>query len=558
MSLANFKLPPTLLIIAGVLLLATIASELLPSGKYERVELLIPANGVQWVEHKMEAGETLEATVDRLRREQADKLAANSSRKPEQYLELIESMTGDAEPRLAESGGSITGEPAPGTVIEVPLIKTGSRKVVRPGTYVEEPRPEAGDPLKIVGTIAGRFFMAPLEGFVKKAEIIGFVLLIGGAFGIILGTGAIDAGLRATVGFMEARRAGWLLIPVVMTMFSIAGATFGMSEEVIPFVMITIPLALRLGYDSLTGLCLSFVAAGIGFAAALTNPFTIGIAQGIAGIAPFSGFQYRLVIWFLATGIGIVFTMRWAAKVKRKPQSSPVFESDKDLAKVFDTSVEHQQGFGVRDGLVLLVLTAAVVAGGLGSTLYEWWLGEITAVFLVAAVASWLLSGMTMEKAAAAFNKGAGELTGASIIIALSSGILVVLEQGQTLDTILHYIDESLGDMPGVMGANVMYIFHMILNFFIPSGSGQASVTMPLMSPLADLMGISRQTAVLAFQFGDGFNNMIIPTSAVTMSVLGIARLPWEKWARWILPLQLIFIGFSFIMLTIAVLIGFE
>jgi uncharacterized ion transporter superfamily protein YfcC len=555
--ITKVKLPPTLLLIAGVLLIATIASELLPAGRYERVAQQYVVEGVAWADHTIQTGETTAAVTKEIQLRQATELGAGSGREPSVYTAMMSTMLAGSEPRNVDATAAAD-SPSSGTTIQVPILKTGSRSVVKRGTYAVTERAEAGSVIGMAQVILTRFLKAPLAGFERKADIIGFVLLIGGAFGVILATGAIDAGLRVTVARLEAMHVGWVTIPVVMVLFSIAGATFGMSEEVIPFVMITIPLALRLGYDSLTGLCMSFVAAGIGFAAALTNPFTIGIAQGIAGLAPFSGMEYRLLIWVLATSIGVVYTMSWAARVKKDPKRSPVYETDKDLIHAFTDSENESRPFSGRDAGVLLVLVVAVIVAGWGSMKYHWWMGEITAVFIAAALLSGLVGHLTMDRAVKAFSRGASELTPAALVIALSAGILVVLEQGQTLDTILYGIDRSLGDLPGPVGANLMYIFHQILNFFIPSGSGQAAVTMPLMAPLADLMGISRQTAVLAFQFGDGFNNMIIPTSAVTMSVLGIARLPWEKWAWWILPLQCIFIIFGFVMLTIAVLIGYQ
>jgi uncharacterized ion transporter superfamily protein YfcC len=552
------KLPPTLVIIGTVLLLACIAAELLAPGKYQRIKRTIPAPGFTHVEHVIAQGETIPQALAAKQREQMILLTKGDDRST---TESFAQMQADAVEKLGVVDAA-TEQPittaAAGTKVLLPLPKTREREVVVRGTYEAGERPEAGNLVEMVMVTVGRFFTAPMKGFEAKVDIIAFILLIGGAFGIILATGAIDAGLHHAVHRLEKWNVDWLTIPLLMTLFSLAGATFGMSEEVIPFVLITIPLALRLGYDTLTGLCISFVAAGIGFAAALTNPFTIGIAQGIAGIAPFSGMGFRFVIWILATLIGIIWTMRWASRVKANPAISPTHQMDEQRRAEESTRTTELPRFGLAEATVLLITAAMIFFGAYGVTVWDWWLGEMTACFIAGAVAVAIVGRISVHKAANAFSEGASQLTGAVLVIAVSAAILEVLKGAEVLDTILYGIDSALGGISGTVGACVMFGFHTALNFFIPSGSGQAAVTMPLMAPLADLMGISRQTAVLAFQFGDGFCNMIIPTSAVTMSVLGLAKVPWEVWAKWILPLQIVFAVFGCIMLAIAVAIGWQ
>jgi uncharacterized ion transporter superfamily protein YfcC len=543
---SGFSLPPTLVILGIILFIACLAAEMIPPGEYARTRQMIVVDGVQWQDIEATDPTVAQVAAREALSTQLAELAEKGRRPPEVYAAMQARLSESHVPR------QLNGQ------WQVPILKTANRTVVERGTYQQLERPEAGNAVAMIQTIVGRFLQGPMAGFKDKAEVIAFVLIIGGAFGIILATGAIDAGLRVAVASLEQRNIGWAIIPVVMIIFSLGGATFGLSEEVIPFVMITIPLAIRLGYDSITGLCLSWMAAGIGFATALTNPFTVGVAQGIAGVQPFSGMGFRLLCWVLATGIGIAYVMRWAMKVKRNPELSPVRAVDRELIHAFEAPDRHDQPFGWREGVVLIIVTLMVLMVGYGAVKFDWYLSEMTALFIGAAILCGIVGRVDLEGAAKAFAKGASELTPAALIIAFSAGILQVLQAGKVLDTILFWIDSALGDLPGAVGASLMFVFHTILNFFMPSGSGQAAVTMPLMAPLADIMGISRQTAVLAFQFGDGFGNMIIPTSAVTMTVLGIARLPWEKWVRWVLPLQLLYMAFGVIMLLIATLIGYE
>lgn len=534
MSSHTIKTPPTLGLMGMIILAAAVAAQFLPPGSFDREDKVIRAAGSSEVVHVVAEGESL-----------GDVIAASGNRFTT-AADVIDPGTGN--PVAEVSAGQEV-------VLRVP--KTSTREVVVPGTYTPGARERAGGPVAWAGSFLGSIFSAPIQGFRDKASIIAFILLIGGAFGILIATGAIDAALRAAVGKLEASHLGWAAIPACMVLFSFGGAVFGMSEEVIPFVMITIPLALRLGYDSITGLCMSFVGAGLGFAGAFMNPFTVQIAQGIADIQPISGWQFRVVAWVLITAIGIAYTMRWAAKVKRTPTASPVYESDQRLAHKFEAEGRVETRFGARDAGVLVTLAAGLVLIVWGVTKHAWYMTELSAVFVAIGVVGGAVGGLGLGRAVDAFVKGAGDLVGAALIVAFAAGVVVVLGDANVLDTILHAIAGVVGQTGPEVGACLMFVFQTLLNFFVPSGSGQAAMTMPLMAPLSDLIGVTRQTAVLAYQFGDGFGNMIIPTSAVTMSVLGIAEIPWTKWAKWLLPLEVILFVFGFAALVLAVSIGY-
>jgi uncharacterized ion transporter superfamily protein YfcC len=405
------------------------------------------------------------------------------------------------------------------------------RTVIDPGTYQR---------VEQVGQGPGTFFTAPIKGFVSAAQIIGFVFLVGGAFKILTQTGAVDAGLRRVISISEHHPAykRWIL-PIIVTLFSLGGATFGMSEETLVFVLITIPLALALGYDSLVGVAIAFVGAGAGFAGAFINPFTIGVAQGIAELAPGSGIEYRLVVWAIMTLLAVIYIMRYASKVEKDPTRSLVYEVDKQR------DIGHMESgepipFTLSRQLVLWSLLATLVILILGVSYWHWYINEIAGLFIGLGILCALLSRMKADDAIKAFIDGANEMMTAALIIGLAKGLIVVAEDGKIIDTILNGIAQSTEGLPRGVTVEIMFILQSCLNFFVPSGSGQAALTMPIMAPLSDLLGITRQTAVLAFQFGDGLSNLIIPTSGILMGILAIAKIPYNVWLKWMIPLFLI------------------
>ena len=404
------------------------------------------------------------------------------------------------------------------------------REVLVPGSYQRV----AANPQGF-----GALLQGPIRGFIAASQIIAFVFLVGGAFGIITKTGAIDAGLQSILNFSERhpKYRLWIL-PLVITLFSLAGATFGMSEEVLVFVLITIPLALALGHDSITGIAVSFVGAGLGFAGAFINPFTIGVAQGIAELPPASGMGYRLAVWVVTTAIGILYIMRYVLKLERDPTLSPVYELDqqRDLGQL---GSPDEIRFTAAHRYILIALGAALLLLVYGVGQWGWYINEIAALFIGLGMAAAAISHLRLEESVAAFKEGAKDMMTAALVIAMAKGLIVIAEDGKIIDTMLHTIAGLSEGLPKPVTVEIMFVFQTLLNFFVPSGSGQAALTMPIMAPLSDLLGISRQTAVLAFQFGDGLSNLIIPTSGVTMGVLAIAKIPYNVWVKWFLPLFL-------------------
>ncbi len=392
---------------------------------------------------------------------------------------------------------------------------------------------------------------APIKGFVDAAMIIGFVLIVGGAFGIFQKTQAVDSGIKAIAKahnkYSLVRKS---LIPIFMTIFSLAGAIFGMSEEIIPFILVFVPMALLLGYDSITGIAIPFVGAGVGFAGAFLNPFTVGIAQGIAGIPLFSGIEYRIIVWFVLTSTAISFVVRYANKVKADPKASVMYMHDQEKRKALKKeNPEEFNGIDNKHKIVLSVFLIGLVVLVWGVLSFEWFIEEISALFVLMGILVGIFGRLKIKEMTDSFVTGAKDLIGTALIIALARGILVIASDGKIIDTILYSLSSVIGEFHPVISSQAMFLVQSCINFFVPSGSGQAALTMPIMAPLSDLIGVSRQASVLAFQFGDGITNLIIPTSAVTMGVLALGEVPWEKWARWMIPLQIILIVTALLLL---------
>jgi len=428
-------------------------------------------------------------------------------------------------------------------------VKDG-RTLVVPGSFTYTSSQPQG---------VGKLLMAPIKGFIEAAHIIAFLFVIGGTFMVIQKTGAITASVQK-LAFTFARRPHLqkFFIPVTMTIFSLAGAIFGMSEETMPFVLIFIPLSLSLGYDSIVGTAIPFLGAAAGFAGSVLNPFTVGIAQSIAELPLYSGIEYRMIIWVISTVCMIAVVMLHARRVKGDPRRSPVYELDKtrkhDLH--LDSSAEipltgaHQR--------VLWLFLAAIVLLVFGILHYGWYINEIAALFLGLGIVSGLLGRLSLGQIADGIKEGARDMVGVALIIGCARAILVVATEGKILDVLLYALSTVISDLHPVFASQAMFVTQGIINFFVHSGSGQAALTMPVMAPLADVVGISRQTAVLAFQFGEGWINPILPTSGVTMGVLGLAGISWEKWFRWMLPAQLFFFLLALILLVPPYFFGYH
>jgi len=417
------------------------------------------------------------------------------------------------------------------------------RMIVVPNTFKEIPNQPQG---------IWAMLTAPLKGFVSAAQIIGFCLLVGGAFGMINKTGAISSGLSSVLN-LSIRKPKYkkLVIPMIMVLFSLAGATFGMSESTIVFIMITIPLAIAMGYDSIVGICMSFMAAGVGFAAAITNPFNIGVAQGIAEVPMFSGWDFRIIVWVIMTSIAIIYVMLYARKLEKNPTLSPVYELDKkrDLQDLKNVA---QMEFNWKRRVIIIFLFISLAFLVIGANKWKWYINEISALFLALGIVSAIIYRLSMKDTIDSFISGAKDMITAGLIIGLSRGLLVIATDGKIIDSILFAVSTWGKDLAPEVSIQFIFLFQSCFTFFVPSGSGQAALTVPIVAPLSDLLGIGRQTAILAFQLGDGIMSMIVPTSGVTMGVLAIANIPYQTWLKWFVKLLLIFFATAMILLVFA------
>ena len=421
----------------------------------------------------------------------------------------------------------------------------GTRSVTVAGTYSQVPKVYLGPQMVLE---------APIKGFVDGALLICFLLMIGGSFAIFQETGAVEFGIRRITSAIGTRPyLEGLMIPVLMTVFSLAGAVFGMSEEVIPFILIFIPLARRLGYDSIVGTAIPFLGAAAGFAAAFFNPFTVGIAQSIAGVPLYSGLGYRLVTWVVGTAVITAYVVWYARKVKRNPDASLVRDIDLER-EALAPHTDDESGWDLRHVTTLGLFVSAMGLLVFGVLVWKWYIDQIAVLFFGLGIVLGLAGGLGPSRIARTFVAGAKDMVGVVFIIACARALLVIAQDAKVLDTILYAASSSLSVLPiGVIG-QVMFLIQCVINFFLHSGTAQAALTMPIMAPLADLVGITRQTAVYAFQLCE-FINPILPTSAVTMGVLGAARIPWDRWARWFLPLMWILVALSFLLLIPPVLL---
>ncbi len=348
-------------------------------------------------------------------------------------------------------------------------------------------------------------------------------------------------------------------VGIIMFMLVIGGAVFGMGEEAVAFAIIIAPLMVRLGYDSITTVLVTYIATQIGFASSWMNPFCVVVAQGIAGVPVLSGSGLRIVVWVIATLIGLIFTMVYASRVKKNPLLSRVHESDRFFREK-QADVE-QRPFTFGDWLVLIVLTAVMVWVIWGVIVNAWFIPEIASQFFTMGLVIGIigvvfrLNGMTVNTMASSFTEGARMMIAPALLVGFAKGILLLVGNGEAgnasvLNTILNSIANAISGLDNAVAAWFMLLFQAVFNFFVTSGSGQAALTMPLLAPLGDLVGVNRQVTVLAFQFGDGFSHIIYPTSASLMATLGVCRVDFRNW----LKVGATLLGLLFIMSSVVVI----
>lgn len=468
------------------------------------------------------------------------------------------------------------------------------REVIVNGTYQKvESQPQTW-----------QIFSAFYKGFIKMSHIIVFILMIGGAFWIMNETKSIDIGILSFL-HLTKRFEKWkfvrmlgvdnIIIVFIMVIFSAFGAIFGMSEETLAFTIIFVQLSIRMGYDSLVGIALCYFAAHIGFAGAILNPFTIGIAQGLASVPLFTGIEYRVICWFIFTFLAIAFVLWYARRVKKNPKKSIMYDDDQYWRKRSESDVKTiayhtptsawivagvlliimlvysfyypstdlKIGLNTVKGPFIPILTAIyaitsffalrkslhfyilnilaftifyLVLGVLG---YDWYIMEIAALFFAMGVFTGFAAGKKNSEITKLFQEGVKDIVSAALVVGFAGGIIAMLNDGQIIDTVLYSLSNSLKGTGQLTAITIMYGFQSLLNLIITSGSAKAALTIPIMAQFSDIIGLSRQATITAFQFGAGITDMIAPTSGVLIGVLGIAKVPYGKWVKFVIPFML-------------------
>lgn len=421
------------------------------------------------------------------------------------------------------------------------LIAAVATWIIPGGQYVESdsgmPRFENVDSSPQTWQI----FSALYNGFERQAGIIVFILIVGGAFWVLNSTGAVDVGIRKFIN--SVGRYDKFVLSAIAVLFSLAGAVFGMSEETIPFVGIVVPLVISMGYDAFVGLLIVYVASNVGFASAFLNPFTVGIAQEMAGLPLFSGMGYRIVCWVVFTSIVVAFTLIYASGIKKKSPNTSL-----GIGK------EESVDFEGRQKWILLTLLVTVIALIVGVVVKKWYMAEISGLFLAMGILCGVIAGYSPNRIAEEFLAGAKDILSAAMVVGLASGIVIILQDGHIMDTLLHSLEAGKSSDSPVGSLSLMYALQAAINLFIPSATAKAAITIPIMAPFSDMIGLSRQATVLAFQFGDGFTNMFTPTSGVLIASLAMAKIPYAKWFRWIWKFVLALLAIGFLLLLPTVL----
>ncbi|WP_428911797.1 YfcC family protein [Niallia sp. Krafla_26] len=412
------------------------------------------------------------------------------------------------------------------------------RTVVINGTYHETEASPAGF-LDI--------FTSVFDGMVQSADIIFLLFIVGGSFGILSSTGAIEGLFNRLMTKLKGNEV--YLIPILTTFFAICGATFGMAEESIPYLIILLPFLLKLGFDRIIAVATSLIGTSIGYAGAVTNPFNVGVAQGISELPLFSGMSVRIVLLAILIIVTNIYLMRYSKMILANPERSLDYGNKPFISDNENVTFSQQLTKSKVVILLLFLLTIFIIPFGIIK--YGWYMKEIASLFLVMGVIVGIIAKMNYNEIAESFTKGCNDMVVAALAVGLAHSAVVILENSDAIDTIVYSLSSLIDGLPSTFAVGGIYGVQSVINYIVSSGSGQAALTMPLMAPLADLLEVHRQTAVLAFQIGDGVSNALTPTNGHLMAALAIAGLSWIKWARFLIPLLLILYVVGFIYLLI-------
>ncbi len=402
-----------------------------------------------------------------------------------------------------------------------------------------------------------QFMMAVPRGLIDAAQVVFFTLIIGGMFMVIRHTGIIDVAVDKLTRRFAKRSV--LMIPTLMVTFAVIATLIGTQELALVYVPVILPLMIALRFDSVVAVGTALLATTAGFASGVLNPINTGLGQTIAELPLYSGYGLRSLLFVALVGAAILYLMRYALKVRANPELSLMADRPEELEKrriyVHDLDTPPMQ-FSTRQkwaGIATMVFFGIMVWGVLTR---GWFMTEMAGLFVVMGISVGLIAGLRTDKICDAFNQGFQDVLVGAIIVGLARAVAVMLEQGQVMDTLVHGLGGLVGGLPATFSALGMFAAQLGFNFVVPSGSGQALVTMPIMAPLSDLIGVTRQSSVLAYQLGDGLSNILYPTSGYFMATLALAGVSWDRWVRFFLPLFGIWVGISSLFLIYAQAVG--
>ena len=422
-------------------------------------------------------------------------------------------------------------------------VNEAGTEMVVPGTYHTVESSPVG-PFETVKSI--------YNGMLNGSGVIFFVFIAYASIGLMISTGAFN-GLVAGLLKVLKGKARAIIIPIFIAVLGTASSTIGVFEEAFPFIPIFVGIAIAMGYDAIVGLAIVALGTGLGYSGAVMNPFTVGTAQSIADLPQMSGAGFRIICHLIMIAVASVFTIRYALKIQEHPEKSYVYGDNFSKLTMNPEAIEKHP-FGIREKLVLGVLVAGIAVIVWGTKYKGWYFEDLSGVFLIMGIISALIMGWGPSTIARKVAQSFSDIAVACMMIGIARGILVVMQSGHIIDTVVYGLSIPLSNLPGWLSGEAMLIVQTLLNFLIPSGSGQAVTSMPIMAPLADLCGISRQISVLAFQFGDGLSNIVWPT-AMAPIICGIAGIKMEKWYKFMVPLFLILLATQGVLIAVSTLV---
>jgi uncharacterized ion transporter superfamily protein YfcC len=397
-----------------------------------------------------------------------------------------------------------------------------------------------------------QFFICVFEGLKAVSDIIFFTFVCYSYVYLVSSTGAINGFTNSLLAKTKGKEI--LVLPIFIIFFGVCGSTFGMIESTYGLIPIFVGIATAMGYDALVGISIVGLAAATGFASATTNPFTIGVAQSIAGLPLFSGIEYRIIVFLVFQLAVIIYVMRYAAKIKKDPTKSVLYglniENEEAAAGVAG------QEFTTQHKILLLGFLFAVIMLILGGVKWGWGISKMAAMFLIMLLASGAVARYSPSKIAETVVTACSKMVFGALVIGVARGILMIMNEGGIVDSVIYGLAKSLSGMPVALTSQLMLALQNMINLFIPSGSGQAAATIPILAPLSDIIGINRQIIVLIFQFGDGYSNLIWPTAS-GMIMCAVAKVPFEKWLKFFMPLYVVFYILQMIFVQAALMIGY-